>query len=370
MEEKKDYIIELENVFKKFDDSETYVVEDFNLKIKKGEFVTFLGPSGCGKTTTLRMIAGFDTPTSGKILLNGKDIAHLPPYKRPINTVFQRYALFAHLNVFDNIAFGLNIKKVPYTYKDKNGEEKTKMVHLSKDTIVKKVQKALALVDLEGFENRDIATLSGGQQQRIAIARAIVNEPEILLLDEPLGALDLKMRKEMQLELKEMHKKLGITFIYVTHDQEEALTMSDKIVVMREGDIEQVGTADEIYNDPVNRYVANFIGDSNLFPGVVIDRTHVKLFDKIFGCDETRILADTEVDLLLRPEDLDIVAPEKGKLHGRVDSIFFKGVFYEVDVMLENTNRTVTIHTTDYIHVDKYVVISFEDEDIHVMERE
>ena len=237
MELKEEYIIELKNVYKKFNDAETYVVEDFNLKIKKGEFVTFLGPSGCGKTTTLRMIAGFDKQTTGEILLNGSDISSLPPYKRPINTVFQRYALFPHLNVYENIAFGLKLKKVPYTYLDRNGKEVTKMVNLSKAEIDQKVKHALEVVDLEQFETRDISTLSGGQQQRIAIARAIVNEPKILLLDEPLGALDLKKRKEMQLELKEMHKKLGITFIYVTHDQEEALTMSDRIVIMKDGQI-------------------------------------------------------------------------------------------------------------------------------------
>ena len=240
-------IIELKNIKKVFDD--TVVVEDFNLTVKKGEFVTFLGPSGCGKTTTLRMIAGFDLPTEGQILLNGEDISQLPPNKRPINTVFQRYALFPHLNVYDNIAFGLNLK------------------HLPEHEIREKVRNVLEVVDLEGFEERRISTLSGGQQQRIAIARAIVNEPDILLLDEPLGALDLKMRKEMQLELKAMHDQLGITFIYVTHDQEEALTMSDKVVVMSDGMIQQTGTPEEIYNEPKNAFVADFIGESNIFEG-------------------------------------------------------------------------------------------------------
>ena len=239
-------IIELKNITKTYEDGYT-AVSDLNLQVKRGEFITFLGPSGCGKTTTLRMIAGFDIPTEGEILLNGKPITNLPPNKRPINTVFQRYALFPHMNIFDNIAFGLKQKNMP------------------KHIIEKKVKKVLELVDLEGFEKRSVATLSGGQQQRVAIARAVVNEPEILLLDEPLGALDLKMRKEMQLELKAMHKELGITFIYVTHDQEEALTMSDKIVVMAEGRMQQVGTPEDIYNEPINAFVADFIGESNIF---------------------------------------------------------------------------------------------------------
>ena len=233
-------IIELKDVCKSFDD--TVAVENFNLSIQKGEFVTFLGPSGCGKTTTLRMIAGFDIPTSGQILLNGEDISNLPPNKRPVNTVFQRYALFPHLNVYENIAFGLRLKKVDTDVPDRNGKLVKKRTHLSRREIDEKVKRVLDIVDLEGFEKRSVSTLSGGQQQRVAIARAIVNEPEILLLDEPLGALDLKMRKEMQIELKEMHRRLGITFIYVTHDQEEALTMSDKIVVINDGEIQQVGT--------------------------------------------------------------------------------------------------------------------------------
>lgn len=238
-------IIELIDVKKVFDD-ETIAVDNFNLQVKKGEFVTFLGPSGCGKTTTLRMIAGFDLPTSGKILLNGEDISRLPPNKRPVNTVFQKYALFPHLNVYENIAFGLRLKRVRNTYKNEAGDTYVKKERLTKKEIDKKVKKALEMVDLEGFEKRGVHTLSGGQQQRVAIARAIVNEPEILLLDEPLGALDLKMRKEMQIELKNMHRRLGITFIYVTHDQEEALTMSDKIVVINDGDIQQIGTPTEI----------------------------------------------------------------------------------------------------------------------------
>ena len=264
---KSNRIIELVDVSKEFDG--VSVVENLNLYIRKGEFVTLLGPSGCGKTTTLRMIAGFELPTTGQILLNGKDISHLPPNERPVNTVFQKYALFPHLNVFENVAFGLKLKRVETTYLDRKGNEKKKLAKLPKEVIEEKVRKALEVVDLTGFEKRSISTLSGGQQQRIAIARAIVNEPEILLLDEPLGALDLKMRKEMQLELKAMHKRLGITFIYVTHDQEEALTMSDTVVVMADGSIQQIGTPEMIYNEPKNTFVADFIGESNIFSGVM-----------------------------------------------------------------------------------------------------
>lgn len=255
---KSENIIELKDICKVYDDNGFKAVDNFNLQVKRGEFVTFLGPSGCGKTTTLRMIAGFEMPTSGQILLNGEDISQLPANKRPINTVFQRYALFPHMNIYDNIAFGLKLKKLP------------------KDVIRKKVKRVLSIVDLEGFEDRKISTLSGGQQQRIAIARALVNEPEILMLDEPLGALDLKMRQEMQLELKHMHDELGITFIYVTHDQEEALTMSDKIVVLSEGKIQQIGTPEDIYNEPQNAFVADFIGESNIFKGIMTGNMKVR----------------------------------------------------------------------------------------------
>lgn len=275
-------IIELKHITKNFDDNFT-AVDDFNLEVQRGEFVTFLGPSGCGKTTTLRMIAGFEMPTEGEILLNGKDISKLPPNKRPINTVFQRYALFPHLNIYDNIAFGLKLKKLP------------------KAEIEKKVKKALEMVDLEGFEDRRVQTLSGGQQQRIAIARSLVNEPEILLLDEPLGALDLKMRKEMQLELKEMHERLGITFIYVTHDQEEALTMSDKIVVMSEGRIQQIGTPEDIYNEPKNAFVADFIGESNIFNGIMTGKLKVRFCGAEFECLDD-VEHGTQVDVVVRPD--------------------------------------------------------------------
>lgn len=278
---KSENIIELKDICKVYDDNGFKAVDNFNLQVKRGEFVTFLGPSGCGKTTTLRMIAGFEMPTSGQILLNGEDISQLPANKRPINTVFQRYALFPHMNIYDNIAFGLKLKKLP------------------KDVIRKKVKRVLSIVDLEGFEDRKISTLSGGQQQRIAIARALVNEPEILMLDEPLGALDLKMRQEMQLELKHMHDELGITFIYVTHDQEEALTMSDKIVVLSEGKIQQIGTPEDIYNEPQNAFVADFIGESNIFKGIMTGNMKVRFCGGEFmGMDD--IPDGTLVDVVVR----------------------------------------------------------------------
>ena len=327
-------IIELKNIKKVFDD--TVVVEDFNLTVKKGEFVTFLGPSGCGKTTTLRMIAGFDLPTEGQILLNGEDISQLPPNKRPINTVFQRYALFPHLNVYDNIAFGLNLK------------------HLPEHEIREKVRNVLEVVDLEGFEERRISTLSGGQQQRIAIARAIVNEPDILLLDEPLGALDLKMRKEMQLELKAMHDQLGITFIYVTHDQEEALTMSDKVVVMSDGMIQQK-----------NAFVADFIGESNIFEGRMAASMTVRFLGFPFPCVDN-VPRDTRVDVVVRPEDVLITTPEKGQITGVVDSSVFKGMYYEITALLEGDNEIV-IQSTRSARVGDRIGMCIEPDGIHVM---
>ena len=280
MSGKSENIIELKHISKVYSDNGFKAVDDFNLEVKRGEFVTFLGPSGCGKTTTLRMIAGFELPTDGQILLNGEDISQLPANKRPINTVFQRYALFPHMNIYENIAFGLKLKKLP------------------KEEIRKKVKHVLDMVDLEGFEDRKISTLSGGQQQRIAIARALVNEPEILMLDEPLGALDLKMRKEMQIELKNMHDQLGITFIYVTHDQEEALTMSDKIVVLSEGKIQQIGTPEDIYNEPKNAFVADFIGESNIFKGIMTGHMKVRFCGGEFvGMDD--VPEGTLVDVVI-----------------------------------------------------------------------
>lgn len=307
MEERKT-LIKLEHVKKSYD-GQINVIEDFNLEIKEGEFVTLLGPSGCGKTTILRMIGGFETVTEGKIYLDGKDLDVLPANKRPVNTVFQKYALFPHLNVYENIAFGLKLQKLP------------------KDQIDKKVKNALEMVDLEGFEKRSIGTLSGGQQQRIAIARAIVNEPKVLLLDESLSALDYKMRKEMQLELKAMHKKLGITFIFVTHDQEEALTMSDKVIVMADGMIEQIGTPEQIYNEPATLFVADFIGESNIFDGVIAGKKTVNFAGATFAYDED-YAAGTSVNVVIRPEDVEAVSPSEGQLVGEVTISDFKGTFY------------------------------------------
>lgn len=356
-------IIELKNVGKSFDD--VVVVEDFNLEVKKGEFVTFLGPSGCGKTTTLRMIAGFEIPTEGQITLKGEDISKLPPYERPINTVFQRYALFPHLNIYDNIAFGLKLKTNEVTYKKDNGKIITRKEKLSKKEIDKKVKRALEIVDLEGFERRSVDTLSGGQQQRVAIARAIVNEPQILLLDEPLGALDLKMRKEMQIELKAMHERLGITFIYVTHDQEEALTMSDKIVVMSDGVIQQIGTPEEIYNEPKNAFVADFIGESNIFNGKVTDKLQVQFCDHTFTCvDDFHI--GTKVDVVVRPEDIVMKPKGEGMMDVVVDSVVFKGVHYEITVL--SGDNEIVINSIYNAVVGDTISIDIDPDSIHLIE--
>lgn len=341
-----DNIIELRHISKVYSDNGFKAVDDFNLEVKRGEFVTFLGPSGCGKTTTLRMIAGFEMPTSGEILLNGEDISQLPANKRPINTVFQRYALFPHMNIYDNIAFGLKLKKLP------------------KEEIRKKVKRVLDMVDLEGFENRKISTLSGGQQQRIAIARALVNEPEILMLDEPLGALDLKMRQEMQIELKHMHDELGITFIYVTHDQEEALTMSDKIVVLSEGRIQQIGTPEDIYNEPQNAFVADFIGESNIFKGIMTGHMKVRFCGGEFiGMDG--VAEGTLVDVVVRPEDVIITKPEDGIVEGEVVSVIFKGMHYEVTV--ESGKYEMVIRTTKCYSVGERIGMKLEPDGIHIM---
>lgn len=341
-----DNIIELRHISKVYSDNGFKAVDDFNLEVKRGEFVTFLGPSGCGKTTTLRMIAGFEMPTSGEILLNGEDISQLPANKRPINTVFQRYALFPHMNIYDNIAFGLKLKKLP------------------KEEIRKKVKRVLDIVDLEGFENRKISTLSGGQQQRIAIARALVNEPEILMLDEPLGALDLKMRQEMQIELKHMHDELGITFIYVTHDQEEALTMSDKIVVLSESRIQQIGTPEDIYNEPQNAFVADFIGESNIFKGIMTGHMKVRFCGGEFiGMDD--VPEGTLVDVVVRPEDVIITKPEDGIIEGEVVSVIFKGMHYEVTV--ESGKYEMVIRTTKCYSVGERIGMKLEPDGIHIM---
>lgn len=356
-------IIELKDVTKSYEDG-VVVIDNVNLTVNKGEFVTLLGPSGCGKTTTLRMIAGFDMPTKGQILLNGKDISYLPPNKRPVNTVFQRYALFPHLNIFENIAFGLKCKRVFNTYRNAEGKEYTKKERLSKKEIREKVERALALVDLEGFEKRSVSTLSGGQQQRVAIARAIVNEPEILLLDEPLGALDLKMRKEMQIELKEMHKRLGITFIYVTHDQEEALTMSDTIVVMADGVVQQIGTPTDIYNEPANTFVADFIGESNIFNGTVVGKRRVKFCGKTFNCvDDFDV--NEPVDVVVRPEDIDMCPAGEGTLQGKVISVVFKGIHYEITVQVGKFE--VVINSTDSRKEGEVIGMKIDPEEIHLM---
>ena len=338
-------IIELKNISKSYD-KETLVIDGLNLEVKKGEFVTLLGPSGCGKTTILRMIGGFETPTSGQILLHGQDISKFPPNKRPINTVFQKYALFPSMNIYDNIAFGLKIKK------------------LDKKTIDEKVKRALEVVDLEGFEKRGVATLSGGQQQRIAIARAIVNEPEILLLDEPLGALDYKMRKEMQLELKEMHRELGITFIFVTHDQEEALTMSDKIVVMADGKIQQVGTPEQVYDTPSNVFVADFIGESNIFNGRMTGPGKVRFCHTDFECVDDYPV-DTKIEAMVRPENVHIVPKEEGMITGKVYSSIFKGIYYEILIMCGKYEFTA--QSQKEIAEDTEVGISIDPDGIHVV---
>ena len=345
MNEKVTNIIELRHITKTYEDGFS-AVDDLNLEVKKGEFVTFLGPSGCGKTTTLRMIAGFDMPTKGDILLNGESIIHLPPNKRPVNTVFQRYALFPHMNIYDNIAFGLKQKKLP------------------KSVIDQKVEHVLDLVDLEGFEKRRISTLSGGQQQRIAIARALVNEPQILLLDEPLGALDLKMRKEMQLELKAMHDQLGITFIYVTHDQEEALTMSDKIVVMSEGKVQQIGTPEDIYNEPRTAFVADFIGESNIFNGIMTGKLRARFCGGEFECVDD-VEKGTHITAVVRPEDVIITKPEDGMIRGKVVSVIFKGMHYEITV--ESGRNEMVIQSTKNAAVGESVGMCIEPDGIHIM---
>jgi len=345
MPKNKPNIIELQHITKVYGEDFT-AVDDMNLEIKQGEFVTLLGPSGCGKTTTLRMIAGFDLPTTGKIYLHGEDITNLPPNKRPINTVFQRYALFPHMNVFENVSYGLKQQKI------------------AKGAIVKRVKKVLELVDLEGFEERSISTLSGGQQQRVAIARALVNEPEILLLDEPLGALDLKMRQEMQMELKDMHEELGITFIYVTHDQEEALTMSDKIVVISDGEVQQVGTPEDIYNEPVNAFVADFIGDSNIFNGIMTSKKKARFCGGVFKCD-TDIPAGTAITAVVRPEVIELTKPDKGIITGVVEDVVFKGMHYEITV--ESGKYEIVVHSVRSMKEGAKVGISVDPEDFHVM---
>ena len=341
------HIIELNNISKVYGDNT--VLEDISLHIKENEFLTLLGPSGCGKTTTLRIIGGFENPTNGNVLFQKKDITKVPPYERQINTVFQKYALFPHLDVYDNIAFGLKIKKMP------------------KDEIDVKVKEMLRLVNLQGFENRLIDSLSGGQQQRIAIARALVNEPKVLLLDEPLGALDLKLRKDMQIELKDMQKRVGITFIYVTHDQEEALTMSDTIVVMDKGKIQQIGTPVDIYNEPQNVFVAEFIGESNIMDGIMHDDFLVEFAGKKFPCVDKGFNKEEEIDVVIRPEDIDVVSKDIGSLRGIVEDVIFKGVHYEMIVKADN--QEWMIHSTIMKDIGQEIGMNILPENIHIMRK-
>ena len=321
-------LIQFRNIVMSFQDQ--LVLKNINLDIEEKEFVTLLGPSGCGKTTLLRILGGFLEPTEGKVIFDGVDIAKLPPHKRELNTVFQKYALFPHMNVYENIAFGLKIKK------------------MSRDVIEQKVMKMLKLIGLEGYEKKNVTLLSGGQQQRVAIARALVNEPKVLLLDEPLGALDLKLRKEMQYELKRIQQEVGITFIFVTHDQEEALTMSDKIVVMRDGTIQQIGSPQDIYNEPVNRFVADFIGESNIIPARMPEDFKVRFDNHEFKCEDQGFEPNEAVDVVIRPEDLDIVSEQDGMMTGTVDSVLFKGSQYEVIVeTVPGTSVTVQMRVID-----------------------
>ncbi len=424
-------LIELKDVTKEFNGQ--VVLRGIDLEINQNEFVTLLGPSGCGKTTTLRIIGGFVEPSAGEVLFDGNSILDTPAHKRPTNTVFQRYALFPHLDVFENVAFGLRVKNqslkqmeeirviqkeyqdkiktlrdadeikslkkelkeivkslrdpndklkkqisaLKLTINDQNREEVTKQIKDIQDRFVtkkskekeitEKVKKYLKMVGLEGYENRQVHRLSGGQQQRVAIARALINEPKVLLLDEPLAALDLKLRQEMQYELKEIQRSSGITFIFVTHDQEEALTMSDKIVVMNQGEIYQIGTPEDIYNEPANKFVANFIGESNIIEGHMIDDLLVEFDGQTYDCVDKGFARNEEVDVVIRPEDIDIVEKGEGKLTGIVDSVAFKGVHYEIDV--KTKERIYTIHTTDFHKEGQEVDLTFAPEDLHVMEQ-
>ena len=340
-------IVSLRDIVVEFDGQR--ILDGLNLDIHDKEFVTLLGSSGCGKTTTLRLIAGFLEPNSGKVLLKGQDITGVPPYKRPVNTVFQKYALFPHLNVFENVAFGLRLKK------------------MDEETIRRKVRNMLEVVGLKGFERRSISQMSGGQQQRVAIARSLVNEPEILLLDEPLGALDLKLRKEMQLELKRLQREMNITFIYVTHDQEEALTMSDTIVVMNQGYIQQIGTPENIYNEPENAFVADFIGHSNIIDGTMIKDELVEILGARWACVDKGFGNNKPVDVVIRPEDVELVDPSEGTLQGEVTSLIFKGVHYELDVMAGGYEWLV--HTTRFVPVGTKVGIKVIPFNIQIMHK-
>ena len=340
-------IISLKDIVVEFDGQR--VLEGLNLDIHDKEFVTFLGPSGCGKTTTLRIIGGFVDPKEGDVFFEGKRINDLPPHKRHVNTVFQRYALFPHLNVFENIAFGLRIQKVP------------------ENQVKERVSEMLALVNLKGYEKRNVNLLSGGQQQRVAIARALVNHPRVLLLDEPLGALDLQLRKEMQIELKRIQKSTGITFIYVTHDQEEALTMSDTVVVMNNGDIQQIGTPEDIYNEPKNAFVADFIGESNIIDGIMLRDCFVEFAGTQFECVDKGFAPNEPVDVVVRPEDVKVVGEGEGQLSGMVESVTFKGVHFEMSVTVYG--QEWLIHSTQSQEVGSVIEIRLNPEDIHIMKK-
>ena len=340
-------LIELKGISKSFDGER--VLDSINLYIRDREFVTLLGPSGCGKTTMLRIIGGFETADEGSLYFDGAEISEVPAHKRHINTVFQKYALFPHLNVYENIAFPLRLKKV------------------SEDEIKKKVLEMLQMVKLSGFENKSVSTLSGGQQQRVAIARALISHPKVLLLDEPLGALDLKLRKDMQSELKSIQQSIGITFIYVTHDQEEALSMSDTVVVIAEGEIQQIGTPTDIYNEPKNAFVADFIGESNIVDGVMLEDKKVRFSGKIFDCVDGGFGPSEQVDVVVRPEDVDVVAPDKGMLTGQATSVTFKGVHYEIIVDIGGFKWM--IQSTDYVAPGQTIGLYIEPEAIHVMKK-
>lgn len=372
-------IIELDQVSKRFDDS--LIVNNISLQIYENEFITLLGPSGCGKTTTLRMIGGFETPSSGNIIIEGKVFNDLPPYARPINTVFQSYALFPNLNVEDNVAFGLNNRTYEYLVNFYGGEDKLKSEIISENsnhTITKKdikkkinehikksASEALSLVSLKGYEKRRITQMSGGQQQRVALARAIINRPHILLLDEPLAALDLKLRQNMQYELKEMQRKLGITFIFVTHDQEEAMTMSDRIVVMKDGVIQQLGTPRKIYNEPVNRYVATFIGETNILLGTYVKKDMVNFLGVNFDCVGYTFDDNETVDVVIRPEDWDVVDISQAKLEGIVTSVIFKGVHNELEVDVKGVN--LMVNTYENYNVGQPIGLKVDPYEIHLM---